>query len=142
MMPKGNRALLGSATYDRSEIQYRRQKYENLSNFDLTNVQMRWESFKQLIVNFIKIKTNSATPVAFWKNFNDLIEITDQQFREKFKNILIFLSIYLIAPLNSAGCERGYNTTNRIQTVARSRIKIETLYCLLNVRLLNDNIRG
>jgi len=57
--------------------------------------------------------------------------------------ILFILSIYLIAPLNSAECERGYSAANRIQTIARSRITTETLDCLLTVRLLlNDDIRG
>ena len=44
--------------------------------------------------------------------------------------------------MNSAECERGYSAANRIQTTYRSGITIETVDCLLAVRLLlNENIR-
>ncbi|CAF1642712.1 unnamed protein product, partial [Didymodactylos carnosus] len=40
-------------------------------------------------------------------------------------------------------CERGYSASNRIQTDGRSRIMIDTLDCLLSVRLLlPDDIRS
>ncbi|CAF1599951.1 unnamed protein product [Rotaria magnacalcarata] len=138
-----NQALFNEATYGRQELQYLRQKYQNLSGFDSKNVQMEWESFKPLMVNFIGNKFSNASPAKFWKNFIELKTTTNERFSEEFKNILILLSIYLISPLNSAECERGYSAANRIQTIARSRITNETLNCLLTVRLLlGDNIRS
>ncbi|CAF4592265.1 unnamed protein product [Rotaria sp. Silwood2] len=63
MMIEENRPLLNDATYGRHELQYLRQKYEKLSDFDSKNVQMEWESFKPLIVNFIEIKSNNDSPM-------------------------------------------------------------------------------
>ncbi len=63
----------------------------------------------------------------------ELREAIDYTFRDRCKNILILLSIYLISPVNSAECERGYSIANRIQTNGRSRIMIDTLDVLMNV---------
>ena len=49
-----NRALLIMATYGRQELHYLRQKYENLPNFDSKNVQMDWEPFKPLMIDFVE----------------------------------------------------------------------------------------
>ncbi|CAF5012421.1 unnamed protein product, partial [Rotaria sp. Silwood1] len=142
MMIEENRPFLNDATYGRHELQYLRQKYESLPEFDSKNVQMEWESFKPLIINFIEIKSSNDSPAIFWKKFTELKQTTNQHFSEQFKNILILLDVYLISPLNSAECERGYSAANRIQTIARSRITNETLDCLLTVRLLlGDDIR-
>ncbi|CAF3702345.1 unnamed protein product [Rotaria sp. Silwood1] len=61
----------------------------------------------------------------------------------QYKNILIVLSIYLTLALNSAECEHGYSIANRIQTNGRSRLMIETLDPLMNVRMLlfPDDVR-
>ncbi|CAF1263511.1 unnamed protein product [Rotaria sp. Silwood1] len=61
----------------------------------------------------------------------------------QYKNILIVLSIYLTLALNSAECEHGYSIANRIQINGRSRLMIETLDALMNVRMLlfPDDVR-
>ncbi|CAF1519124.1 unnamed protein product, partial [Rotaria magnacalcarata] len=61
---------------------------------------------------------------------------TDDSFRGRFKNVLTLLSIYLISPINSCECECGYSVSNRIQTNGRSRMMINTLDVLMNIRLL------
>ncbi|CAM4903492.1 unnamed protein product [Rotaria socialis] len=139
IMIEENQYLLNDATFGRRELQYLRRKYEKLSDFDSNNVQTEWESFKSLIINFIVIKTSNDSPALFWKKFIALKSTTNQYFFEQYKNILMLLSIYLIFPLNSTECERGYSAANRIQTIARSRITNETLECLLTVRLLLTN---
>jgi hypothetical protein len=142
IMYEENQQCLNDATYGRSELNYLRQKYENLSGFDSKKVQVEWELLKPMVISFIEIKSNNCSSAIFWKNFIKLKQTTYELFSEQFRNILMLLSIYLISPLNSAECERGYSAANRIQTIARSRITIETLNCLLTVRLLlNDDIR-
>ncbi len=140
---KENQHCLGEATYARRELDYLSQEYEKCSDFDAKNVQVEWQSLKPFLISFISIQTNNTSPAIFWKNFIELKQATHEQFTEQFKNILTLLAIYLIAPLNSVECERGYNAANRIQTKLRSQVTIETLDCLSTVRLLlSDDIRS
>lgn len=143
MMMKDKQKQSNDATYGRSELDYLRRKYDRLSNFDSRHVQMEWESFRPLVTNFMSVNSSRQSPASFWKDFIQLKSTKTDQFCEQLKNILTLLCIYLIAPLNSAECERGYSAANRVQTATRSRITIETLGCLLTVRLLlTDGVRG
>ena len=142
MMLNENKHILQDATYGRAELEFLRRKYNDLPSFDSAHVPMEWESLKPLIATFIQIPTNSRSPRGFWKEFIQLKHATHERFIHQFENILILISIYLISPTNSAECERGYSAANRIQSSSRSRITIDTLCCLLNVRLLlSDDIR-
>lgn len=142
LMLQENRVHLDDATFGRLELNYLRQKYVKLSNFDAKQVPIEWESFKSLLINFLGTQPSKISSGVFWENFIQLKKTTHDRFCEQFKNILTLLSIYLISPMNSAECERGYSAANRIQTTSRSRITIETLDCLLTVRLLlNEDIR-
>jgi len=140
---KENQHCLGEATYGRRELDYLSQEYEKFSDFDAKNVQVEWQSSKSLLISFMSIQANNNSPVIFRKTFIELKQVTHEQFTEQFKNILILLGIYLIVPLNSVKCERGYSAANKIHPQLRSRITIETLDCLLTVRLLlSDDIRS
>ncbi|CAF4219455.1 unnamed protein product, partial [Rotaria magnacalcarata] len=56
---------------------------------------------------------------------------------------LVLLSIYLLSASNTAECERGFSAANLVQTNGRSRLMVNTLGVLLNVRLLlTDDIRS
>lgn len=137
-----NNGILMDASYGRAELEFLRRKYNDLPSFDSAHVLIEWESLKPQIAAFILLPTNSRSPKYFWKEFIQLKQTTHDGFTEKFENILILISIYLISPTNSAECERGYSAANRIQSSGRSRITINTLGCLLTTRLLlSDDIR-
>jgi hypothetical protein len=142
IMLNENKHILQDATYGRPELDFLRQKYNDLHGFDSGSVQMEWESLKPLAIDFIGINSSSRSPAVFWKDFIQLKRVTHDRFFQQFDNILMLMSIYLISPTNSAECERGYSAANRIQTTGRTRITIDTLDCLLTVRLLlSDDIR-
>lgn len=103
---------------------------------------IEWEKMKVLLNQFVLNNQDKNSQRTFWKYFILWKETLDSSFHERYKNVLILLSVYLISPLNSAECERGYSAANRIQTNGRSRIMIETLEVLMNVRLLlPDDLR-
>ena len=142
VMLEENRSRLNDATFGREELNYLCEKYEQLPNFDPNHVQTEWELLKFIVISFMPIRSNNSSSAVFWKNLIELKQTTHPHFHGQYKNILMLLSVYLISPLNSAECERGYSVANRIQTTTRSRITIETLDCLLRVRLLlNYDIR-
>ncbi|CAF3395313.1 unnamed protein product [Rotaria socialis] len=102
-----------------------------------------WENFKISLSEFVYVNQYQKSRRIFWKFFISWKEAIDHCFRSRFQNFLILLSIYLISPLNSAECERGYLIANKIQTNGRSQIMIETLDVLMNVRLLfPDDLRS
>lgn len=142
VMFRDNKIHLNDATIGRKELEYLCRKYEKLLDFDVRQVRIEWESFKPLLVNFVESQSVGISSISFWQNFIQLKKTTSDQFLERFKNILILLSVCLISPLNSVECERGFCAANRIQTTSRATITSETLDCLLTVRLLlNDDIR-
>ena len=139
---RDNEIHFNDATFGRKELEYLCQKYGKLVDFDVRQVRIEWESFKAILLNFVESQSIGVSSISFWQNFIQLRKTTSDQFLERFKNILILLSIYLLSPLNSVECERGFSAANRIQTISRARIMIETLDCLLTVRLLlTDDIR-
>ncbi len=128
--------------YGRQELDYLRLKYKKLNGFDLDQCRIEWETIKIPLGEFSSTNQQKNSRRIFWKSFILWREAIDDSFHERNKNILILLSIYLISPINSAECERGYSIANRIQTNGRSRITIETLDVLMNVRLLlADDLR-
>jgi hypothetical protein len=103
---------------------------------------IEWEKIKVSLNEFVSNNQEKNSRRIFWKSFILWKEKIDSSFREQYKNILILLSIYLISPINSTECERGYSIANRIQANGRSRIMTETLDVLMNVRLLlPDDLR-
>ncbi|CAF3318565.1 unnamed protein product [Rotaria socialis] len=107
-----NKDQISKPNYGRQEIEYLLNKYKNLSDFNMFQCRSEWE--------IIKIS----------------LKATDDSFRGRFKNVLTLLSIYIISPINSYERERGYSVSNRIQTNGRSRMMINTLDVLMNIRLL------
>ena len=75
--------------------------------FDSNAVIHEWESIKQCVSEFINNSSSVATEPLFWKTFIGLKQAIDNNFVHQYKNILILLNIYLIAPTNSAEYERG-----------------------------------
>ncbi|CAF1146553.1 unnamed protein product [Rotaria sordida] len=70
-------------------------------------------------------------------------EAIDNSFHERYQSLIILLSIYLISLFNSAKYERCSSIANRIQTNGHSRIMIEILDVLMNVRSpFPDDLRG
>ena len=128
--------------YGRQELEYIRTKYMTLNGFDMNQCRNEWENFKIPLGEYISVNQQQKSRRIFWKSFISWRELIDDSFHVRYSNILILLSIYLISPLNSAECERGYSIANRIQTNGRSRIMIDTLDVLMNVRLLfPDDLR-
>ena len=103
---------------------------------------MEWEKMKVSLSEFVSNNPEKNSRRIFWKSFTLWKETIDSSFHEQYKNILILLSIYLISPLSSTECERGYSVANKIQTNGCSRIMTEMLDVLMNVRLLlSDDLR-
>ncbi|CAF1919155.1 unnamed protein product [Rotaria magnacalcarata] len=139
---KDHKDIVDQPTYGRSELNYVREKYKNLPSFDATAVQAEWELIKIPLAEYLKTSVGQ-TRKYFWKSFILLKESVNEQFAEQFKNILMLLSVYLLSASNSAECERGFSAANHVQTNGRSRLMIETLDVLLNVRLLlPDDVRS
>lgn len=137
-----NSSEVGKSSYGRQELDYLRMKYKNLNGFDSNQCKIEWETIKVSLSEFALNNKQKNSRRGFWKSFVIWKEAIDSSFGTRYKNILILLSIYLISPINSAECERGFSIANRIQTNGRSRIMIETLDVLMNVRLLlPDDLR-
>ena len=118
------------------------KKYQHLDGFNMEQCRMEWEKIKVSLSEFVSNNQEKNSRRTFWKSFVLWKEALNNCFHEQYKNILILLSIYLISPLSSSECERGYSVANRIQTNGRSRIMTETLDVLMNVRLiLPDDLR-
>ncbi|CAF1376387.1 unnamed protein product [Adineta ricciae] len=134
---------VAKSSYGRQELNYLRLKYKKLNGFDLDQCKIEWETIKIPLSEFAANNQQKNSRRVFWKSFILWREAVDDCFHERYKNMLILLSIYLISPINSAECERGYSIANRIQTNGRSRITIETLDVLMNVRLLcSEDLRS
>ncbi len=127
------------SSYGRQELEYIRTKYVTLSGFNMNECRNEWENLKISLSEYVCVNQQQKSRRTFWKSFISWREVMDDSFHARYSNILILLSIYLISPLNSAECERGYSVANRIQTNGRSRIMIDTLDVLMNVRLLFPN---
>lgn len=128
--------------YGRQELNFLRVKYQHLPGLNMDECRIEWEKMKVSLSEFVLNNQEKNSRRIFWKSFILWKEAIDSTFREQYKNILILLSIYLISPLSSTECERGYSVANRIQTNGRSRIMIETLDVLMNIRLLlPDDLR-
>ncbi|CAF3763057.1 unnamed protein product [Rotaria sp. Silwood1] len=137
-----HREIVDQPEYGRKALNYVREKYKNLPSFDKTAVQAEWELIKIPLAEYLKTSM-SHTRKYFWKSFILHKQTVNEQFPEQFKNILVLLSIYLLSASNSAECERGFSAANRVQTNGRSRLMVDTLDVLLNVRLLlTDDIRS
>jgi hypothetical protein len=137
-----NRNEVAKSSYGRQELDFLRIKYQNLKGFDIDQCKSEWENIKIALSEFTFNNQEKTSRRIFWKFFILWKEALDDSFHERYKNILILLSVYLISPLNSAECERGYSIANRIQTNGRSRIMIDTLNILMNVRLhFPDDLR-
>jgi hypothetical protein len=130
-----NKSFIAKSSYGRRELDFLRIKYQHLNGFDKNQCMSEWEKIKISLSEFTFNNQEKVSRRTFWKFFNLWKEAMDNSFHECYKNILILLSVYLISPLNSAECERGYSIANRIQTNGRSRIMVETLNILMNVRL-------
>ncbi|CAF2551925.1 unnamed protein product [Rotaria sp. Silwood2] len=131
------------SNYGRQELEYICTKYRNLNGFNMNKCRHEWETLKISLSDFVSINEQQKSRRIFWKSFISWKEAINDSFHEQYKNILILLSIYLISPLNSAECERGYSIVNRIQTNGRSRIMIDTLDVIMNIRLLfPDDLRS
>ncbi|CAF4770529.1 unnamed protein product [Rotaria socialis] len=131
-----NKDQVSKSNYGRQEIEYLLNKYKNLSDFNMSQCRSEWEIIKISLSEFVSNNQQQNSRRKFWKSFIIWKEATDDSFRGRFKNVLTLLSIYLISPINSCECERGYSVSNRIQTNARSRMMINTLDVLMNIRLL------
>ncbi|CAM4777001.1 unnamed protein product [Rotaria magnacalcarata] len=128
--------------YGRNALNYVREKYKNLPSFDQTAVQAEWELIKIPLAEYLKTSITQKRK-HFWKSFILFKQTVNEQFSEQFKNILVLLSIYLLSASNTAECERGFSAANLVQTNGRSRLMVNTLDVLLNVRLLlTDDIRS
>jgi hypothetical protein len=126
---------IAKSSYGRQELDFLRIKYQHLNGFDKNQCMIEWEKFKISLSEFAFNNREKTSRRQFWKFFIVWKEATDDSFHERYKNVLILLSVYLISPINSAECERGYSVANRIQTNGRSRIMVETLNVLMSVRL-------
>jgi len=137
-----NKSEVGKPGYGRQELDFLRIKYQHLNGFNMERCRIEWEEIKVSLNEFVSNNQEKNSRRIFWKSFILWKETIESSFREQYKNILILLSIYLISPINSAECERGYSIANRIQANGRSRIMTETLDVLMNVRLLlPDDLR-
>ncbi|CAF4458620.1 unnamed protein product [Rotaria socialis] len=138
-----NKNEITKSYYGREELDYICKKYKRLNGFNMEKCHNEWENFKISLSEFVYVNQYQKSRRIFWKSFISWKEAIDHCFRSRFQNFLILLSIYLISPLNSAECERGYLIANKIQTNGRSQIMIETLDVLMNVRLLfPDDLRS
>lgn len=137
-----NKSEVGKPGYGRQELDFLRIKYQHLNGFNMERRRIEWEKIKVSLNEFVSNNQEKNSRRIFWKSFILWKETIESSFHEQYKNILILLSIYLISPINSAECERGYSIANRIQANGRSRIMTETLDVLMNVRLLlPDDLR-
>jgi hypothetical protein len=98
---------IASPTYGRSELDFLRRKYERFDGFVSNDVRSEWESFKLALSDFVNFSSTMLSPTTFWKDFLALKRSTNVLFQNDNKNVLLLLGIYLIAPTNSAECERG-----------------------------------
>ncbi|CAF3076933.1 unnamed protein product, partial [Rotaria sp. Silwood2] len=136
-----HKEIVDQPEYGRKVLNYLREKYKNLPSFDKTAVHAEWELIKIPLAEYLK-GSITHTRKHFWKSFILFKQTINERFIEQFKNIVMLLSIYLLSASNSAECERGFSAANRVQTNGRSRLMVETLDVLLNVRLLlTDEIR-
>ena len=137
-----NKSEVGKPGYGRQELDFLQIEYQYLNGFNMEQCRIEWEKIKVSLNEFVSNNQEKNSRRIFWKSFILWKETIESSFREQYKNIFILLSIYLISPINSAECERGYSIANRIQTSGRSRIMTETLDVLMNVRLLlPDDLR-
>jgi hypothetical protein len=128
--------------YGREQLAFLSKKYNRLDGFAPDNVANEWESLRPSLVSYLAVDGKNRSRRLFWKEFVLLQQAMSITFADDYKNIMQLVSVYLISPTNSAECERGYSASNRIQTNGRSRLMIDTLNCLLTVRLLlPDDIR-
>lgn len=96
-----------SADYGHSAILSLRKYYKRLPNFDSNRVMHEWTSLKTSLSEFIRHLSNDFSIKRFWKDFLIMKEREEHLFRQKHKNILVLMFIYLISPTNSGECERG-----------------------------------
>ena len=137
-----NEREIFKSSYGRKELEFLRIKYQHLQGFNKDQCIVEWEKLKIPLSEFVSDNREKNSRRTFWKCFILWKTSIDHSFHESYKNMLILLSIFLISPLNSAECERGYSVANRIQTNGRSRIMVETLNLLMNVGLhFPDDLR-
>ena len=93
---------VAKSNYGRKELDFLRNKYQTLKGFDKDKSMVEWEKLKISLSEFAQNNQNKMSRRTFWKDFIFWKEATDDCFHERYRNILILLSIYLISPLNSA----------------------------------------
>ena len=98
---------IDSNEYGRSALTSLRKKYKDLEGFDSDAATSEWQSLKPGLSDFTNHLRTGQSMDRFWKDFIMLKQSTNILFNNQFKNILILLGVYLIAPTNSVECERG-----------------------------------
>ena len=102
-----NMNKLNSNDYGRSQLNFLRKKCKMFPGFDSNAVIHEWESLKQCMIEFINYSSSASVASLFWRKFIVLKQEIYNNFIHQYKHLLILLNIYLIAPTNSAECERG-----------------------------------
>ncbi|KAL5021507.1 hypothetical protein ScPMuIL_000662 [Solemya velum] len=92
---------------------------------DNSALQQEWELLKTLV---IQQKYPTENIFVLWK-------ILFKHHRQELKNIIKLAELALIAPLQTADCERGFSTQNEIKTADRNRLSANRLSVLMRIAM-------
>lgn len=97
---------------------------------DNSALQQEWELLKTLV---IQQKYPTENIFVLWK-------ILFKHHRQELKNIIKLAELALIAPLQTADCERGFSTQNEIKTADRNRLSANRLSVLMRIAMNKQSI--
>ena len=105
---------------------------EQSSFIDQSAVKMDWEVLKSLV---IQQKYPTDNIYMLWSIIHD-------NHKDLVTNILKIAELALIAPLQTADCERGFSTQNDIKTNDRNRLSGDRLNKLMRIAMHSENLEN
>ena len=102
------------------------------SFIDQSAVKMEWEVLKSLV---IQQKYPTDNIYMLWRIIHD-------NHKDLVPNILKIAELALIAPLQTADCERGFSTQNDIKTNDRNRLSGDRLNKLMRIAMHSENLEN
>ncbi|XP_066272600.1 zinc finger protein 862-like [Branchiostoma lanceolatum] len=106
-----------------NQFQHILQQCDDFESQD--NARQEWLELKVVVVR----RYMHLRPSVLWQRLlNGLVGRPDQ-----FRNMQVLVEIYMVFPMNSACCERGFSSVNRIKSDWRSSLSNQMLNYLLQI---------
>ena len=110
------------SAFGSEEIEKLAEHFEKQLDIDTDKCKNEYKQYKRLVAGSYRKKT--------------ILEMTDvigEKYAEEMPNLLKILQSCVTIPMNTAKCERGFSTQNRIKTKLRTRLNNQSLVDLMRI---------